>query len=299
MAEQDWVARAEPADTPLRDGHQPDHDDGKDDGPPTGSSSQPSSPTKTPDSLINLTSSRRYWSEAPATVTGMLGGYSQISRIDLQGSRNFLSNVRRRHANGAFRAGGTKRRLRLGVDCGAGIGRITDGLLMDVCERVDAVEPIAKFADRLRNESKAATQRRLGDVYVMGLEDWTPNCPSKTRYDLIWVQWCLGHLPDRQLVDFLTRCRQCLLTEEEEDEGEEPLQTGQGGWIVVKENISTHPDGQDIYDDLDSTVTRTDAKFRQLFDAAGLVVARSDLQTGFPKALGLFPVRMYALRPWA
>ncbi|KAF7513815.1 hypothetical protein GJ744_007866 [Endocarpon pusillum] len=51
--------------------------------------------------------------------------------------------------------------------------------------------------------------------------------------------------------------------------------------------MSTDPSGGDIYDELDSSVTRTDAKFRHLFAEAGLEVVRSESQTGFPKGLGL------------
>ena len=64
----------------------------------------------------------------------------------------------------------------------------------------------------------------------------------------------------------------------------------------MKENISTHPFGEDIYDEVDSSVTRSDGKFRIIFEDAGLKVARSELQRGMEK-LGLFPVRMYGLQP--
>jgi len=66
---------------------------------------------------------------------------------------------------------------------------------------------------------------------------------------------------------------------------------------VVKENLSTHRFGEDIFDDVDSSVTRSDQKFRDLFKQAGLQVVKAELQTGFPKGLGLYPVKMYALRP--
>jgi protein N-terminal methyltransferase len=69
------------------------------------------------------------------------------------------------------------------------------------------------------------------------------------------------------------------------------------GVIVLKENITTNPQGHDIYDDEDSSVTRTDAKFRSLFEEAGMRVIASEIQTGFPKNFNLFPVRFYALRP--
>lgn len=41
--------------------------------------------------------------------------------------------------------------------------------------------------------------------------------------------------------------------------------------------------------------SREDKKFREIFDRAGLVIVRTELQNGMPK--GLLPVRSYALKP--
>lgn len=38
---------------------------------------------------------------------------------------------------------------------------------------------------------------------------------------------------------------------------------------------------------------RTDEKFRQIFEEAGLRLLKTELQRGFPKEI--YPVRMYAL----
>lgn len=52
-------------------------------------------------------------------------------------------------------------------------------------------------------------------------------------------QWCAGHLTDVQLVDYLRRCGAGLKD---------------GGVLVVKENLSSID--EDIFDDVDSSVTR-------------------------------------------
>jgi protein N-terminal methyltransferase len=129
----------------------------------------------------------------------------------------------------------------------------------------------------------------------MGLESWDPSTP----YDLIWNQWCLGHLTDVQLQNYLQKCAKALKT---------------GGWIIVKENMSTN--GLDVFDELDSSVTRyvlchyvggkeqvrleadcdrTDGKFRDIFESAGLVLKKTEIQRGLPPEL--YPVRIYALQP--
>ena len=81
----------------------------------------------------------------------------------------------------------------------------------------------------------------VGTVLHQGSRDWYP----EKKYDLIWTQWCVGHLMDSQLIDYTVRCRNALT---------------ENGLMVVKENLSTHNLGHDMYDDEDSSVTRTDAK---------------------------------------
>ena len=227
-----------------------------------------------PDSKIDPNASIQYWNSISSDVNGMLGGYPQISRIDLRGSHNFITKLRRLSSNCQVR---NAPKLELGVDCGAGIGRVTEGFLANVCNVVDVVEPVDKFAEVMRNGA-LRNEGRVGDVYTAGLQDWTPS----KFYDLIWNQWCVGHLTDTQLVSYFGRCGTAVKKD---------------GWIVVKENLSTHKFGEDIFDDMDSSVTRSDMKFRDLFKQAGLTVVKAELQTGFPKGLGLYPVKMYALRP--
>ncbi|KAF2007528.1 hypothetical protein P154DRAFT_378910, partial [Amniculicola lignicola CBS 123094] len=276
-----------------------------------------------PDASISHTASLQYWNSVSADTNGMLGGYPQTSRIDLQGSSNFLAKLRRRHHasrstpthtptntntntnTAASPAASTKQAavfplLDRAADCGAGIGRITKGFLMGVARTVDVIEPVEKFTAELVREVEGvndggASRAKIGEVINLGLQDWTP---ERGGYNLIWNQWCLGHLTDVQLVGYLERCREGLAGAEAE-EGEDGEGGGGGGgreaWIVVKENMSTDIWGKDIFDEEDSSVTRSDAKFRGLFKEAGLKVVAEEVQRGFPKEL--YPVRMYALRP--
>lgn len=101
-----------------------------------------------------------------------------------------------------------------------------------MAEQVDVVEPIAKFTEGLKEKLG------VGSIFNIGLEEWTPT--GGTIYDLVWTQWCVGHLTDAQLVGYLRRCAETL---------------GPGGVIVVKENLTTS--GVDIFDENDSSVTRS------------------------------------------
>ena len=223
-----------------------------------------------PDTNISPTAFLTYWKSIPSTIDGMLGGYPQISRADLKGSSNFLSKLQRLFPPSSPSP------LHRGVDCGAGIGRVTSGFLSTVCETVDIVEPVEKFANQAR-DAKVIGPGQVGNVYVTCLQDWMP---EERQYDLIWIQWCLGHLKDKEVVSFLVRCKKAVERE---------------GWIVIKENMSTERGGGDVFDETDSSVTRTDGKFQKLFKEADVRCLKADLQRGFPKEL--YPVRFYALRP--
>lgn len=285
-----------------------------------------------PDSHISAPASLTYWSSIAPSVSGMLGGFPQVSARDLKGSYNFLQELsdaattatssqepvaRLRQRKGR---GEKRRRFKRAADCGAGIGRITNGLLTRVAETVDVVEPVEKFAEVVRQSSSSSPSNKrkregdgdqergkVGEMFVCGLQDWTPQRLKTTEgdaegdgeedgkrndqrdggvegngYDLIWNQWCLGHLTDSQLISYLRRCSDALAP---------------NGWIVIKENLSTSPTGQDMYDGVDSSVTRSSAKYEEIFEKTGLRVIRKERQTGFPRGLGLLPVEMFALRP--
>ncbi|KAJ4286784.1 hypothetical protein N0V90_013036 [Kalmusia sp. IMI 367209] len=231
-----------------------------------------------------------YWNSVSADTNGMLGGFPQTSRIDLQGSSNFLTKLRRTKSTSASKL--PLHPLDRVADCGAGVGRITKEFLLKVSKRVDVVEPVTKFTDELvqslgsgewagDGEATIEGKGQVGDVINLGLQDWVPETGA---YDIIWNQWCLGHLTDAQLVAYFKRCKDGLVKEE-----------GRESWIVVKENMSTDFMKKDIYDEEDSSVTRSDEKFRQLFKEAGLKIVATELQKGFPREL--FPVRIYALKP--
>ncbi|KAH7402714.1 alpha-N-methyltransferase NTM1 [Pyrenochaeta sp. MPI-SDFR-AT-0127] len=247
---------------------------------------------KRPDASINVSQSLSYWENVSSDNNGMLGGYPQTSRIDLQGSSNFLAKLRRGRTQASKQPLEPLQRV---ADCGAGIGRITKGFLLGVARRVDVVEPVKKFTDELvqslgngqyAGDGEAQEGKgQVGEVINLGLQDWIPEVGA---YDLIWNQWCLGHLTDAQLVVYLRRCKAGLA---KATEGEE----ARNSWIVVKENLSTEINRTDIYDEEDSSVTRSDDKFRRLFKEAGLKIVATEQQRGMPKEL--FPVRIYALKP--
>jgi protein N-terminal methyltransferase len=64
------------------------------------------------DAQINHQDARDYWQNIDADVNGMLGGFPYISKVDLQGSKNFLAKL--------GIGGKTEKKVGRAVDCGAG-----------------------------------------------------------------------------------------------------------------------------------------------------------------------------------
>jgi protein N-terminal methyltransferase len=227
------------------------------------------------DANINYDDAITYWSNVPASVNGVLGGFGEqtsVPKADIVGSSTFLRKLQTRmECPPQFQ--------KLTIDMGAGIGRITRDFLWRVSDKCDLLEPVIPFVQQMDNELAQVRQKgKLGDIYPIGMQEWS--CPPEKlgKYWLIWCQWCVGQLPDDALVEFWKRCREALI-----DNGV--------GTMVVKENIAPF---QDIFDETDSSVTRTDAKFRELFIKAGFKLIASDVQKGLPKEL--YPVRMYCLK---
>lgn len=228
------------------------------------------------DSQINYNDAIDYWTAVPASVDGVLGGFGEqtaVPKADIVGSSTFLRKLQAR----MICPNGTEK---LTIDMGAGIGRITRDMLWKVSDRCDLLEPVKPFVAQMDNQlADVRNKGKLGDIYDIGMQEWDCPLTKQGKYWLVWCQWCVGQLPDDELVKFWERCKSALI--------------GSGiGTMIVKENIAPC---EDIFDETDSSVTRTDAKFRELFNRAGFKLIASDVQKGLPKEL--YPVRMYCLKP--
>ena len=81
-----------------------------------------------------------HWKTAVSAESddGVLGGYGSIDSVDTEGSLEFLSTSRQFagwHSGGSLPLPGTR-----ALDCGAGVGRVSEGVLLKVCETVQLVE---------------------------------------------------------------------------------------------------------------------------------------------------------------
>ncbi|KAI9574232.1 alpha-N-methyltransferase NTM1 [Boletus coccyginus] len=266
----------------------------------------------------------QYWETQSASLNGVLGGFGSgsLPRVDAVGSRQFLLDLipELRVVPFAVRPlrsadPGPPKRFRA-VDVGAGVGRVTADVLLHLVSDVVLLEPVQSFIEEAHRRCQGTSTSEESNVagwtginnrtksvsFFKGpLQDFDPARPKQSTeelqrlgyipsdsddtdsgFDVVWCQWCLGHLNDEDLVAFLKRSAAAL--------------RGPASLIVVKENLcSEKKTPRTVFDEDDSSWTRSDLAFKKIFGDAGLQLVRQKVQRGLPA--GLYPVKMYALRP--
>lgn len=171
------------------------------------------------------------------------------------------------------------------LDVGAGIGRVTATVLLHLVSDVLLLEPVTPFIQKALSHAKSSAEnseisvsqrwkglhdRSKSVTFVQGtLQSFDPAHPIAgtsvnlldrigfqpstgqledvdSGFDVIWCQWCLGHLSDPELLAFLERSYAAL-----REKGR--------SLIIVKENCcSDAPDGgpRSTFDEEDSSLTR-------------------------------------------
>ena len=204
-----------------------------------------------------------YEENCDSTIDGVLGGFAELSDVDLANSREFvqhIENVRSiKWSDGAA------------CECGAGLGRVTKGLLLSLGpKRCDLVESSSRLLCTAPEYIGAESSKCR--FYCQGLQEWEPN---PNTYSIMWIQWVLCYLTDEDTVSFLRRCAMGLVP---------------GGIIVLKENTCT---GEGFVVDVeDASITRSLHCWLSLATEAGLSLVIRRPQTQFPS--DMFPVEQLA-----
>nr|XP_005319880.3 alpha N-terminal protein methyltransferase 1B [Ictidomys tridecemlineatus] len=203
-----------------------------------------------------------FYQEVPATEEGMMGNFIELSSPDIQASREFL----RKFVGGPGRAG-----TGCALDCGSGIGRVSKHVLLPVFNSVELVDMMEPFLLEAQSYLQVKADK-VESYHCHGLQEFTPPCG---RYDVIWIQWVSGYLTDKDLLAFLSRCRDGLK---------------ENGVIILKDNVAREGCTFDLSD---SSVTRDMDILRSLIRKSGLAVLGQEKQEGFPEQC--VPVWMFAL----
>ena len=135
---------------------------------------------------------------------------------------------------------------------------------------VDVTENFIAKAKEYLGESDF---NRVSKFHCTGLQSF---CPEPNKYDCIWIQWVLGYLNDKDLVEFFKRCKQALKP---------------NGICVLKENVSK---AEDEFDEVDSSYTRPKQAYVNAIHKAGMHMIRDERQRKFPSEL--YEVRLIAFK---
>lgn len=124
----------------------------------------------------------------------MLGGYSIVHVPDIRDSRRFLQThmgaCGRTLALGNPYAAG---KLMAAVDVGAGVGRVSEHLLMPHFDKVAILESDARFVQKAAERIGSSLHR----TFNCRLQDFVS--PGPGYFDLIWIQWVLLYASDGTL----------------------------------------------------------------------------------------------------
>ncbi len=124
----------------------------------------------------------------PSTIDGMLGGFSVLTERDLIASRKFVDDLLASRPDVKERICSTGGRA---AECGAGIGRLTKGLLLPLgFKSVDVVETSARLLNSAPGYIGLDDATKCNFI-CKGLQDFDSDPDT---YDLIWVQWVVGKL---------------------------------------------------------------------------------------------------------
>ena len=188
----------------------------------------------------------------------MLQGYEIVTTADIECSSKFLK---------AYIEEG-KIEPEKAIDCGGGIGRVSRELLTKFFNKVDIVDQAVNLIEAAKTSIKS---ERMRNFYVSGLQDFE----FPDIYNCIWIQWVLMHIPDKDAIDLLKKCKKSI---------------AEKGVLVVKENEGIE---EFIVDKTDYSITRTEAMHKNIFKAAGVEIIEVILQDNFP--VDLLPVKLYVL----
>ena len=213
--------------------------------------------------------STEYWARQDSSVNGMLGGFRELTGVDVLDSEALIDKYQSVRRNPLGRE--------VVADCGCGIGRVSQYCLASHFSHIDLIDPVEHFVDKavevLKDENVTTTK------IVAGIQDWSP----ARDYDAYWIQWAIMYLTDEDAIAFLKRCKAKLRP---------------NGLIFVKDNIadsnikSKREEAQFFVDD--RGICRAYCHYLELFEKAGLKTVEIVKQKDWPE--DLLPLYTFVLK---
>lgn len=201
-------------------------------------------------------SSTNYWAKQERNINGMIGGYPELSDVDLNHTRNTIERYINQKHLGIMRI----------ADCGAGIGRVSK-IFCDYFKEVTLIDPVSEF---LKTAKENLPKNVKINTFAVGIQNWVPT----EQYDAFWVQWAIMYLTDDDAIAFLKRCKDHLAT---------------NGIIFIKDNTSSRdryaPKSTALYFKADNGICRSYSHYVELINAAGLKLVEGIQQPGWKAPL--------------
>ena len=101
------------------------------------------------------------------------------------------------------------------------------------------------------------SSRLSSEVKLLGRKGYPGDSDTDSAFDVIWCQWCLGHLSDPDLITFFRQCKKALRGNT--NDVNTLTRKGSPAVIIVKENLCLDAEdgGPDqSYDPEDASFTR-------------------------------------------
>uniref|UniRef100_H3AHV2 N-terminal Xaa-Pro-Lys N-methyltransferase 2 n=1 Tax=Latimeria chalumnae TaxID=7897 RepID=H3AHV2_LATCH len=207
---------------------------------------------------------KNFYRDVPATEEGMMGDFLELSEPDLEFSREFLQ----RFIGGPGKAG-TEHAL----DCGSGIGRVSKGVLLPVFDTVELVDMMEPFLE----EAQTYLEEKGDKIEAFYCYMVNTFVPQDYRRQVVWQNWVMvGHLTDKNLLEFLLRCKYGLK---------------ENGVIIIKDNVARKGC---VLDPLDSSMIRDIDILRNIIWKSDLEIICEEKQPNFPEQC--IPVWMLAVK---
>lgn len=227
--------------------------------------------------IINMMSTPEWYSSCSLwysslvepTIDGMLGGLSYVHKDEVEWSRLRLKQLA---SEEIIRTGSC-------LDCGGGIGRVSHYVLKPVFQHVDMVEGCELFVQTSTTNFAKNSIRVRYNVELQNIDELHRQI-NGIRYDVVFLQWVIGHLTDRDTVRFLRFARDNLLVPST-------------GRIIMKENCVINKGF--FLDKEDINLIRSLDMIKELCFQAGLATITIDEQPTWPA--NLYPIRFFVLAP--
>ena len=188
--------------------------------------------------------SENFWNNKTPEIENMCG-VGELNNEDLVHSERIFKNLK------------VNRKFNRALDVGAGIGRITFNVLYDKCNKIDLLDNNKKFLNHAELKQREIKGDKIENFYHSKIQ----NFRFQYNYDLIFVQWVLEYLDEKNFALFISNISSHLNNE---------------GYVIIKENINLDNE-LNIPIEEEGSLIRPNKTFENCFRIAGLKSIHEEL----------------------